>query len=285
MTDPLHRIQRWTGSFFRSAYLWEIGAYIMVPHRDQELLCQPLTRQKTMLELLQSQADNDEQLALAGSNWEADADVSVDADAEWTSNDDDIPNEDLDDGIKDRDAEFDADVHDHAGAKGILTQDALSNHYVRIVHQNGVHHLPLIACTCDGPDALYGNLMYCRLVPATFSHCKTLFTIQVLDDFRLLNLECKVSAYQYFHKLCRLTYPMSPSKTPNFYKELLRMSRLWRWLKKRKWAGHGYPTDRLNQPRTGGELANYCPTCPQPGVNLPPNWKEDQNRLFLVRYW
>lgn len=32
----------------------------------------------------------------------------------------------------------------------------------------------------------------------------------------------------------------------------------------------------------GGELAIYCPACPQPGINLPDGWKEDINK-FLYR--
>jgi hypothetical protein len=156
-------------------------------------------------------------------------------------------------------------------------QDALSNHYVRIVHMNGVHHIALVTCSCQGAEAIHADLMYCRLVPATFSHYRTLFTVAVLDDFRISNLECKASAYQYFQKLCRLTYPMAPTRTPNLYQELLRMSRAWRWLKKMKWAGYGHKTADFNQP-TPGELANFCPACPQPSINLPSNWKEDPNQ-------
>ena len=28
------------------------------------------------------------------------------------------------------------------------------------------------------------------------------------------------------------------------------------------------------------ELANYCPACPQPGINLPEDWKDDPNRCI-----
>ena len=30
--NPLHRIESWTGSFFRSAGLWEVGVYLLVQH-------------------------------------------------------------------------------------------------------------------------------------------------------------------------------------------------------------------------------------------------------------
>jgi hypothetical protein len=30
-----------------------------------------------------------------------------------------------------------------------------------------------------------------------------------------------------------------------------------------------------------GDLAIFCPACPQPGINLPKNWKEDDKRLVI----
>ncbi|KAG6325868.1 hypothetical protein ID866_13221 [Astraeus odoratus] len=36
------------------------------------------------------------------------------------------------------------------------------------------------------------------------------FTFQVLDDFRIKNLECKILAFTYSQKLRRITYPTFP---------------------------------------------------------------------------
>ncbi|KAH9959751.1 hypothetical protein BGW80DRAFT_1183207, partial [Lactifluus volemus] len=230
LDNPLHRIEYWTGSFFRPAHLWEVGVYVLVQHHLGVMVL-PI-------------ADSD-LVAISGYL----------------------------DNITISDA-------NHA------IQDALNNHYVRVVHVNGVHHIALVTCSCRGAEAIHADLMYCRLVPTTFSRYQTLFTVAVLDDFRISNLECKASAYQYFQKLRRLTYPMAPSRTPNLYQELLRLSRAWRWLKKIKWAGYGHEAVDFNQP-TPGELANFCPACPQSGINLPSNWKEDPNawvykRLFVA---
>ena len=46
----MHRIQRWTGTHFQSAQLWEVGAYILVPHYNGEKLCETLEGQKLHLE-------------------------------------------------------------------------------------------------------------------------------------------------------------------------------------------------------------------------------------------
>lgn len=35
---------------------------------------------------------------------------------------------------------------------------------------------------------------------------------------------------------------------------------------------------RLHAEGGVGSLAIFCPTCPQPGINLPENWKSDSNQ-------
>ena len=63
--NPMHKIQRWTGTHFRSAELWEVGAYILVPHYAGEPLCNALNCQKMNLEQFELQKDYNEQEELA----------------------------------------------------------------------------------------------------------------------------------------------------------------------------------------------------------------------------
>src|SRR6266567_5060066 len=65
--NPMHKIQRWTGSHFRSAELWEVGAYILVPHYTGEPLCEALKCQKINLDQFELQKDYDEQEEFARS--------------------------------------------------------------------------------------------------------------------------------------------------------------------------------------------------------------------------
>lgn len=51
----------------------------------------------------------------------------------------------------------------------------------------------------------------------------------------------------------------------------MRVSRTWRDLKIRKWFGYGHDTE---SPPHNGDLALFCPACPQPGVNIPVDWTE-----------
>jgi hypothetical protein len=53
-------------------------------------------------------------------------------------------------------------------------------------------------------------------------------------------------------------------------------------MKKLKWAGYGHNKKDPLHPEPG-TLANSCPTCPQPGINLPDDWKDDPNRYLIHR--
>ena len=162
----------------------------------------------------------------------------------------------------------------HSETPDAPQRDALNNPYIRIIHTNGIHHIGVVYCTCRGMDNTHADLMAAGFVPTSFTRYRTFFTHAVLDDFRLSNLECKASAYQYFQKIRRQTSPMSPESVPNLYHELRRMSRLWRWMKKLKWAGLAHRPDFTIDPEPG-ELSNFCPACPQPGINIPEDWSSE----------
>ena len=55
----------------------------------------------------------------------------------------------------------------------------------------------------------------------------------------------------------------------------MQVSRQYRDLLNRKRFGFGHDTDRTPGP---GDLALFCPACPQPGVNLPIGWENDREQ-------
>ena len=57
--------------------------------------------------------------------------------------------------------------------------------------------------------------------------------------------------------------------TKDCYRELMRVSRMWRDLSNRKRGGFGHDTKLNPGP---GDLAIFFPACPQPGINLPDDW-------------
>ena len=59
----------------------------------------------------------------------------------------------------------------------------------------------------------------------------------------------------------------------------MRVSRAWRDIFARIQAGYGHNTETPVGP---GDLAVFCPACPQPGVNLPDGWKNDERRWVII---
>jgi len=104
-------------------------------------------------------------------------------------------------------------------------QDTLNNQYVRVVHTNGLHHIALVSCACQGHENITMDLIYAQLIPTSFDQIRTLFTTAVLGHFRFCNLEMKSSAYQFFQLLRQIMMPMNPSRVVNLYHELRRLSR------------------------------------------------------------
>ena len=284
--NPFHRIEQWNGRYYRAAELWEVGSYVVVPHNSGEPECDTIKKWCNQLDIGEKQKDYREQELLhrTGPAQSVPVPDPVQLESFDDSNihmeKDDISIDDeecLDDLIIDDESE---DVNPHItssreGAGPEFPSD--TGNYIRVVHTNGLHTIGMVSCECHGPDELPIDLFAAKLLPTSFKRIRTVFTAQVLDIFRLCNLELKASAYQFYQLLRRLTRPMSPAEVIDLYREFRRMSRLWRWMKKLKWAGYGSNGKKVIDV-TPGELAIYCPACPQPGINIPDNWMEDPNR-------
>jgi hypothetical protein len=102
-------------------------------------------------------------------------------------------------------------------------------------------------------------------------------------------------SYEFLSKLWRFTNNAFPDKIPvskflyyytpglhykkDRYRELMHVSRIWRDLVNRKRFGFEHETDRSPRP---GDLALYCPACPQPGINLPVSWKDSYDEYVKL---
>jgi len=129
----------------------------------------------------------------------------------------------------------------------LQTANALNNSYICVVHTNGIHHLAMVTCQCQGEHQIPLDLVTSNLLMTSFTKICTLFTIQVLDHFHLCNLELKASAYQFYQLIQHITLLMRPAEVVNLYHELWRLSCLWHWMKILKWAGYGHnQKDPLN---------------------------------------
>ncbi|KAF8433100.1 hypothetical protein L210DRAFT_3507212 [Boletus edulis BED1] len=125
---------------------------------------------------------------------------------------------------------------------------------------NGVHFINVNYYHCPGSLLVHQQLLRGRLFPVTLQRPSTAFTFHMLDDFIWDNLECVPSLI----------------REKNRYRELLRVAQKWQLLKLLKLNGFGH---RSCTPQKG-ELALFCPACPQPGVNCNPS----QNELSEPKY-
>ncbi|KDQ23709.1 hypothetical protein PLEOSDRAFT_1048587 [Pleurotus ostreatus PC15] len=97
-------------------------------------------------------------------------------------------------------------------------------------------------------------------------------------------LQSKVTMYDYYMALEKLTENRGFASVPKRYKEFVRMTRQYRYLTALKRGGRAHvPSGILG---TGnGELGIQCPACPTPGVNLPLDWESappDQKFLYTL---
>lgn len=311
--NPFHHIELWNGSFFQPAHLWEVGAYLLIRHHIRKPVCAILKEQIEFLEAAETERDMAEQQRLnciTESFWSRNESTATAPDCDMITRPEgpdehmDGPYEDYPAFLRylDNDEEDDSDENDDPNGKEEEITPALPEYlpknatlgtagihlllstYVRVIHVNGIHNIAMVSCECHGADNLPLDLVASRLLPASFHRIRTLFSAQALDNFRLCNLELKASAYQYYQLLRRLTAPLAPGEVVNLYREFRRMSRIWRWMKKLKWAGYGTGVKPVEEVKSG-ELATYCLACPQPGINIPEDWKNDPARqVSYVNY-
>ncbi|KAI0257960.1 hypothetical protein BC834DRAFT_1036787, partial [Gloeopeniophorella convolvens] len=158
--------------------------------------------------------------------------------------------------------------------------DTTGNLAQTFVDTTGVHRLPVLHCICRSAKSYSMQLFDMGFLSATFHQIETVFSFAVLDDFLIDNLECKTTAQQFYAKLRTITNGMFPERVPTRYKQLLRAARQWRDLLSRKRNGFGFSPDHRPQ---DGDLAIFCPACPQPSKNLPPDWKERFRPGSIIR--
>jgi hypothetical protein len=262
-----HRIQQWTGHFFAEREMWQVGARLFLGHGGS---CCPESRSDD-LEYAERFNDQEEFEGRANAAYMRATAVEDQGEAANAGEAHEVPGEGYT-AEEDEDELFWEDEPEYSNApfgQKAPSRDDFDNPFVLIVDSCHLLSLPVVHCGCG--ESISDDLLFLDLgfFPASFETIKTVFTFRCLDDFRLSNLECKTSAYQYFQRLRRLTNPAFPNAVANRYAELRRVSRQWRNLKLRKWFGFGH---RKEDPGRG-EMALFCPACPQPGVNLPTDWE------------
>ncbi|KAH9482438.1 hypothetical protein JR316_0004538 [Psilocybe cubensis] len=142
-----------------------------------------------------------------------------------------------------------------------------------VIARTGIHEIALDYCGCPSAPSKPIQLLRARLFPSTVGDPKTAATFDVLEHFQLLSFNSKVSGYEYYSTLSRLTDNTGTKAPPDRYPVFLRIIREWRHVRLLKRMGRGHSETGVNGTKEG-ECAVLCPACPHPGINLPDNWKE-----------
>ncbi|THU94599.1 hypothetical protein K435DRAFT_668134, partial [Dendrothele bispora CBS 962.96] len=149
-----------------------------------------------------------------------------------------------------------------------------------VVHTNGVHNVTVWFCGCceeEHRTQLLRTLWY----PATPMNPQTATTFSCLRQFQHLNCQGKLPAYIYYTCLEIMTKSRQRIQPKDCYRTFLRSVFQWRHLKMCKRAGRGHAANGL-EGTSQGELALDCPACPQPGKNLPDNWRDVPPELAFL---
>ncbi|KAJ2935945.1 hypothetical protein H1R20_g1150, partial [Candolleomyces eurysporus] len=153
-----------------------------------------------------------------------------------------------------------------------------------IIDCDQIHSVGLDYCGCgDSSKGQVEQLLERRLYPATVVNPKTAATFRVLELFELLQYESKLSTYEFYQAVSRLTDNTGLQGIKDRYPTLLRLVHQWRHLKMLKRSGRGHDPFRGASETRPGECALLCPPCPHPGINLPEGW-ENVNREHRYLY-
>jgi CxC2 like cysteine cluster associated with KDZ transposases len=186
----------------------------------------------------------------------------------------------------------------HLGHNGERCPNSSGEVLFTVVDSNGVHSTRLSYCGCVGSGEKFKQLTRARLFPATTRDPRTAFTFSVLKQFHLHNLESKKSAYDYLGALRRLSDNAFTADVPvsiqcmiishplwliqfrqNPYATFLRVVRVWRLIVVMMRLGQAFGIDNILTHRPPGNLVLYCPSCPEPGFNVPENSPKTPNHL------
>jgi hypothetical protein len=70
-----------------------------------------------------------------------------------------------------------------------------------VVDTSGQHNVTVSFCECIGRPEKRIQLLHASWFPGSLERPRTAFTFDVLNSFQLVNLQGKVSAYDYYYSL------------------------------------------------------------------------------------
>lgn len=156
-----------------------------------------------------------------------------------------------------------------------------SDSRLRIIHTNGVHKVAIKYCGCTRAIPHHVQLLRRGLYLASQELVQTCVSFSLLRLLHLFTLTSKISTYDMYRALERLTANSAVKPPKSRYHPLKRVLIQWRHLKLLKRGGRGHdPSGVLGT--KDGDLAILCPSCPRPGINIPDDWRDASQELLYV---
>ncbi len=170
-----------------------------------------------------------------------------------------------------------------------------------VIDLTGIHTVNVRWCECGespGGSSRRVQLLRMNWFPTTAERPNTVISFDALKFFHLLTLQAKTSFYDFYETLAQRIDNSGLQQHPvsvklifiaiiltiylkNCYRESFRAFRQWRHLKILKRHGRGHVIGGIES-TLAGSCAVECPACPQPGRNLPENWRECPPELRYV---
>ncbi|KAJ6592936.1 hypothetical protein B0H19DRAFT_919522, partial [Mycena capillaripes] len=161
-----------------------------------------------------------------------------------------------------------------------------------VLHSNGLHEVAVDFCRCANRFAAGEHrqqLLRMSWYPATHAEPQTAATFRVLEMFHIMMLQGKVTTYDFYFGLEKMTdnTGMKKLKVRCFYFILIIVVYAkWRHMEMLKQGARGNDGVRKVAETHPGELGVTCPACPWPGVNLPEGWEkaEGAQRFLYILF-
>ncbi|KDQ31598.1 hypothetical protein PLEOSDRAFT_1036768, partial [Pleurotus ostreatus PC15] len=157
--------------------------------------------------------------------------------------------------------------------------DTAFNEAFVVISLHGIFTINLDFCNCTQGVSKSAQLLRARLFPATTVEPRTAATFEVLRLFQLLTFGSKVSGYEFYQSLVRLSSNLRES-VPERYTAFMRIVREWRHIRLLKRSGRGHDPTGVSGTKEG-ECAVLCPACPHPGKNLPSDWQVEPRKQWI----
>jgi len=93
----------------------------------------------------------------------------------------------------------------HPTGECCLLPERAFNDDFTLIDSNGIHTIGLDFCGCEKAQMRAKQLLRIAWFPATTSDPRTAATFRLLEQYHLLSFEAKVSGYQFYHSIARLT--------------------------------------------------------------------------------